>query len=66
MARLAVAMGTIIGVVAALVAAGTAGAVREAAVIVSLYGAFVVVLIGAPGRRPVLRPATVRVHRRVR
>ncbi len=68
MARLVVGIATVMGLGAAALAAATTGAMREGAVITSLYGAFVVVVAGGPRtlRWPALRPIPVRVHRRVR
>ena len=47
------AIAMIIGIAAAGVAAATAGHVRTLATVLSLYGAFVVVVASYPGRRAV-------------
>ncbi len=59
-----VAVAATVGVGAAVVAAMSAGMIRDMATVVSLYGAFVVVMAGFPGRRPVVQLAYQHVSRR--
>jgi hypothetical protein len=47
------AIATVVGIVAAGVASYSAGDTRMVATVVSLYGAFVVVVASYPGRRPI-------------